>query len=101
MEQLKSFLMLVDQILASCGGLELTHTFHLDIHDHLFHTDQNGMKIKKKHSTMKELIFLLILTVNIFLTSCQPEGFQDLTPDDGHRDHYYFNTLKFEDALLV
>lgn len=50
---------------------------------------------------MKNTALLLMVSVNIVLTSCQPEGFQDLTPDDGHRDHFYFNSLKFEDALLV
>src|SRR5690554_1169456 len=58
----------------------------------------NGMECTKLIK-MKTLILFTTITLAI---SCQLDtGFQDLTPDDGHRDHYYFNTLKFEDALLI
>lgn len=49
---------------------------------------------------MSKLYLILAILVGLAI-SCQPEGFQDLTPDDGHQNHFYFNSLKFEDALLV
>src|SRR5690606_2349869 len=43
----------------------------------------------------------LILAIFALAISCQSDGFQDLTPNDGHQDHYWFNGVEFADALLV
>lgn len=46
---------------------------------------------------MEKIIILVIFTLAI---SCQLDtGFQDLTPDDGHRDHFFFNAVDFASAL--
>ena len=45
---------------------------------------------------MKYLILLFGLAI-----SCQPEGFQDLTPENGISSHFAFNSIAFGDALTA
>ena len=47
---------------------------------------------------MKHLLLLLTLTVNLFLTSCQPEGFQDLSLGS-FGTSFYFDSPAFSEAL--
>lgn len=49
----------------------------------------------------KSKLYFFGLIIFGLVISCQSDGFQDLTPEDGHQDHYWFNGVEFEDALLV